>query len=95
MVAPELKLTKEGAGPHCQRLWLKERRRLRPEDSASCLRTLKLTDTLELLQAVLRLHRMEERQNHIVTTGVITLPPEIYAVVLFGGGRELVNSLMQ
>ena len=47
MVALGLKLAKkvtadkEGAGPHCQGLWLKERQRLNPEDSTSCLRTLK------------------------------------------------------
>ena len=74
MVAPELKLAKKvtadkkGAGPtRCQGLWLKERQRLNPEDSTSCLRTLKLTDTLEAAQAVQRLHRMEKRQSHIMT----------------------------
>ena len=42
MVAPELKLTKkvtadkEGAGPHCQKLCLKERQRLNPEDCPGC-----------------------------------------------------------
>ena len=72
MVAPELKLTKkvtadkEGAGPpHCQGLWLKERQKLNPEDSTSCLRTLKLTDTREAAQDAQRLHRMGKRQNHI------------------------------
>ena len=46
--APALKLTKkEGADPHCQGLWLKERQELNPDGSTSCLRTLKLTDTLE------------------------------------------------
>ena len=66
MVAPELKLTKkvtadkEGAGPPCQGLWLKERQKLNPEDSTSCLRTLKLTDTLEAAQDAQRLHRMEK-----------------------------------
>ena len=73
MVAPELKLTKKvtadkaGAGPHCQGLWLKERQKLNPEDSTSCLRTLKLTDTLEAAQDAQRLHRMEKRQSHITT----------------------------
>ena len=73
MVAPQLKLTKKvttdkgGGGPHCQGLWLKERQRLNPEDSTSCLRTLKLTDTLEAAQDVQRLHRMESRQSHIMT----------------------------
>ena len=71
MVAPELKLTKkvtvdkEGADPHCQGLWLRERPRLSLEDSAFCLLTLRLTDTLEVVRVVLRLHRMEERQNNI------------------------------
>ena len=73
MVAPELKLTKkvtadkEGAEPHCQGLWLKERQRWNPEDSTSCLRTLKLTDTLEAAQDVQRLHRMVKRQSHMTT----------------------------
>ena len=58
MVAPELKLTKKERDPHCPGLWLKERGRLNPEDSTSCLRSLKLTDTLEAAQAVERLHRM-------------------------------------
>ena len=68
MLAPELKLTKkvkadkEGAGPHCQELWLKERQKLNPEGSTSCVRTLKLTDTLEAAQDAQRLHRMEKRQ---------------------------------
>ena len=69
MVAPELKLTKkvaadkEGAVPHCQGLWLKERRRLSREDSTFCQQILKLTDTLEVVRVALRLHRMEERQK--------------------------------
>ena len=73
MVAPELKLTKvvtadkAGARPHCQGLWLKERQKLNPEDSTSCLRTLKLTDTLEAAQDAQLLHRMEKRQSHITT----------------------------
>ena len=58
MVAPELKLTKkvtadkEGEGPHCQGLWLKERPKLNPEDSTCCPQTSKLTDTLEAAQDV-------------------------------------------
>ena len=70
MVAPELELTKkvkadkEGAGPHCQGLWLFERLKLNPEDSTSCVRTLKLTDTREAAQDAQRLHRMEKRQSH-------------------------------
>ena len=66
MVAPELELTKEvtgdkeGAGPHCQGLWLKERQKLNPEDSTSCLRTLKLTDILEAAQFAQRSHLMEK-----------------------------------
>ena len=42
LVARELKLTKkvtadkEGAGPHCQGLWLKERQKLNTEDSVEC-----------------------------------------------------------
>ena len=44
---------------------MKELQRLNPEDSASCLRTLKLTDTLEADQDVQRLHRMERRPSHI------------------------------
>ena len=73
IVAPELKLTKEvtadkeGANPHCQGLWLKERQVLNPDDSTSCMRTLKLTDTQEAAQDVQRLHRMEKRQSHITT----------------------------
>ena len=73
MVAPELKLTKkvtadgEGAGPHCQGLWLRERRSLSLGDPTFCLRTSKLTDTLEVVQAVRHLHRMDERQSHIMT----------------------------
>ena len=44
MVTPELMLTNkvtadsEGADPHCQGLWSKERRRLSREDSTFCLR---------------------------------------------------------
>ena len=51
MVAPELKLTKkvtadkDGAGPHCQGLWLKEHQKLNPEDSTCCPQILKLMDT--------------------------------------------------
>ena len=72
MVAPELKLTKKVAAkkerdPHRQGLWLKERRRLSPEDSTFFLRTLTLTDTLEAAQALERWHRMEERSNHTTT----------------------------
>ena len=73
MVAPEMKLTKkvtadrEGTGPHRQGLWLKERRKLNPEDFTSCLRILKRMDTREAVQDVQRLHRMEERQSHIMT----------------------------
>ena len=70
----ELKLTKkvtagtEGAEDlHSQGLWLKQRQMLNPEDSTSCLRTLKLTDTPEAAQDVQRLHRMEKRQSHIMT----------------------------
>ena len=50
MVAPELKLTKKVTAA---------------EDSTSCLRTLKLADTLEAAQNAQRLHRMEKRQSHI------------------------------
>ena len=46
---------------------MKERERLNPEDSRSCLRTLKLTDTREAAQAAQRLRRMEKRQSHIMT----------------------------
>ena len=66
MVAPELKLTKE-RDHHCQGLWLRELRRLSREDSTFCLLTWRLTDTLEVVRVVLRLHRMEERQNHMMT----------------------------
>ena len=75
MVAPELKLTKkvtadrEGAGFHCQGLWLKERQKLNPEDSTSCLRTLTLTDTLDAAQDAQRLYRMEKRQSRITMIG--------------------------
>ena len=70
MVAPELKLTKkvtadkEGAGPHCQGLWLKEHRKLNPEDFTSCLRTLKLTVTLEVVRDTHCLYRIEKSPNH-------------------------------
>ena len=37
---------------------------MNPKDCTSCLRTLKLTDTLEAGQDAQRLHRMEERQSH-------------------------------
>ena len=70
MVAPgrrRSQLTKKERDPHCQGLWLKERRRLSPEDSFFCLRTLKLMDTLEVVRVVRRFHRMEERQSHIIT----------------------------
>ena len=71
MVAPELKLksllTKKERDHHCQGLWFKERQRLNPEESTSCLRTLKFTDTLEAVQEVERLHRMEKRQSHTIT----------------------------
>ena len=62
MVAPEWKLTKkvpaDKEGADCQGLLLKGRERLNADDSTFCLRTLKLTDTLEAAQAVQRLHRM-------------------------------------
>ena len=45
--------------PRCQELWLKERQRLSREDSTLCLWTLKLTDTLEVVQVVRRLHRLK------------------------------------
>ena len=61
------RLTKKERDPHCQGLWLKERQKLNREDSTSCLRTLKLTDTLEAAQDVQHLHRMEKRQSHITT----------------------------
>ena len=54
MVPPELKLMKkvtadkEGAGPHCQGLWLQERRRLSLEDSTFCLRTLKTDEKIDM-----------------------------------------------
>ena len=60
-------LTKKERDPHCQGLWLKECQRLNQEDSTSCLRTLKLTDTREAVQDVQRVHRMEKRQSHIMT----------------------------
>ena len=37
------------------------------EDSTFCQQTLRLTDTLEVVRVVLRLHRMEERQNPRMT----------------------------
>ena len=46
--------------PHCQGLWLKEHQKLNPEDSASCLRTLGLLVTMNVLRL---LHRMEQRLN--------------------------------
>ena len=39
--------------------------RAHPEDSTSCLRTLKLTVTLEAAQDAQRLRRVGERQSHI------------------------------
>ena len=83
MVAPEWKLTKkvtadkEERDLHCQGLWLKERQRLNPEDSASCLRTSKLTDTLEAAQDVQRSHRMEKLQSHIMTTAESQSEPSL------------------
>ena len=53
MVVPELKLTKkvtadkEGAGPPLPRIVVERALEVEPGDSTSCLRTLKLTDTLE------------------------------------------------
>ena len=38
-----------------------------PKDSTFCPLTLRLTDTLEVVRAVLCLHRMEERSNHTTT----------------------------
>ena len=73
MVAHELRLTekvtsdKEGAGLHCQGLSLDKSQRLSPEDSACCLQTTRLAVTLEVVQAVQRWHRMEQRQNHTTT----------------------------
>ena len=46
---------------------MEERQKLNPEDSTSCLRTLKLTDTLEAAQDAQRFHRMEKRQPHTTT----------------------------
>ena len=48
----ESKLTKKERDPHWQELWLKEHQKLNPEDSTSCLRTLKPADTLEAAQAM-------------------------------------------
>ena len=58
---------KEGAGLPLLRMWLKERQRLSLEYSTFCLRTMDFTDTLEVVKAVRRLHRMEERQSHKMT----------------------------
>ena len=60
-------LTKKERDRHCQGLLLRERRRLSREDSTFCLLTVRLTDSLEVVLVVLRLHRMEERQNHMMT----------------------------
>ena len=72
MVVPDLKLRKnvtadkEGAGPQLPRIVVERAPEVvNPDDSTSCLRTLKLTETLEAAQAVQRLHRMEKRQSHI------------------------------
>ena len=83
MVAQELRLTKkvtadkEGAGPHCQGLWLRECWRLNLEDSTFCLRTLKLMDTLEVVRVAQRLHRMQERQSHMMTNADSESEPTI------------------
>ena len=74
MVALELKLTKkvtadkEGAGLPLPRIVVERALKVDPRRFyVFCLLTLKLTDTLEVVLVVLRLHRMEERQNHIMT----------------------------
>ena len=83
MVAPELELTKkvtadkEGARPPVPRIMVDERQRLNPEDSTFCLRTLKLTDTLEVVRVVRRLHRMEERQSRIMTNAESESQPSL------------------
>ena len=70
MVAPELKLAKkvtadkEGAGPPLPRIVVES---LSREDSTFRLLALRLTDTVEVVWVVLRLHRMEERLNHMMT----------------------------
>ena len=66
-VTKKVTADKEGGGPHCQGLLLKERWRLSLEYFTFCLRTLKLTDTLEVVRVVRRWHRMEERQRHMMT----------------------------
>ena len=74
MVAPELKLAKtvtadKRAGPPMPRIVVERAPEVEPRQfySTFCLRTFKLTDTLEAAQAVQRLHRMEKRQSHIMT----------------------------
>ena len=72
-VASELELKKkvtpdkEGAGPHCQGLQLKELQRKSQEDSTCCRPTSRLTVTLEVARVVQLWHRTEERQNHTRT----------------------------
>ena len=63
----KLQLTKKERDPHCQELCLKDRGRLSLEGETFCQRTLKLTDTLEVVRAVRHLHRMDERQRPIMT----------------------------
>ena len=70
MVAPELRLTekvtadKEGARPPLPRIVVERVPEAEPRRFYVCLRTLKLTDTREVVQDVQRWHRMEKRQSH-------------------------------
>ena len=65
-VITETRLTKKfifdegGAGPLCQECWSRILQRLSVADSTFCLRILKLTDTLEVVQDTHCLNRMEK-----------------------------------
>ena len=72
MVTPELKLTKkvtadrEGASPPLKRIVVERTPEVEPRTFYNCLLTLRLTDTLEVVRVVRRLHRKDEciqRQN--------------------------------
>ena len=65
MVAPELKLTKKSQ--RTKKVRNTPLPRIVVERAPECLRTMKLTNTLEAAQDAQRLHRMEKQENHIMT----------------------------
>ena len=70
MVAPELNLTKkvtadkEGAGPPLPRIVVERAPEVEPRRFYVLFADLKLTDTLEVVPVVQRLHRMEKEPSH-------------------------------